>query len=227
MPDLSDLTRFPANGKPGQPEWASMTPDDQSAATRVFVDVGKSIAAYERTFRVQPNALDRYLAGDLGALSDAEKSGLSSFFGHGCAQCHYGPRLTDDAFHVLGLPTGHADGLPDRGRIDGLAGLLDAEFEAQSAWSDAPKSTPPRTPYGSALGAFKTPTLRGAPDTAPYGHGGTSPTLEDVMGKHGFVQVQSPDVVGHVEPWIVTPDASAQAAIVPFLRALTATPIVP
>jgi cytochrome c peroxidase len=64
MPDLSDTTRFPANGTPGSPEWAGMTADDQTAASRVYVNVGKSIAAYERTFRIQPNALDRYVAGD-------------------------------------------------------------------------------------------------------------------------------------------------------------------
>jgi cytochrome c peroxidase len=227
LPDLSDVARFPANGRPGAPEWAAMTPEDQSAATRVYVNVGKSIAAFERTMRVQPGALDRYVGGDLAALAPAEKDGLAAFFRAGCAQCHFGPRLTDDAFHVLGLPTGRADGLPDRGRIDGLANLFDAEFGAASAWSDAPKGGASKPPVGSMLGAFKTPTLRGAPETAPYGHAGTSPTLEDVLAKHGFVQAQSAEIVGAVEPWIVTPDASTQAAIVPFLRVLSAPPIVP
>jgi hypothetical protein len=33
--------------------------------------------------------------------------------------------------------------------------------------------------------------------------------------------------VGAVEPWAVTPDAAAIAKIVPFLKTLSATPIVP
>jgi cytochrome c peroxidase len=227
LPDLSDAARFPANGKPGSPEWATMAPNDQTAATRVYVDVGKSIAAFERTFRVQPNALDGYVAGNRAALTPDEKDGLAAFLRAGCAQCHYGPRFTDDAFHVLGLPTGRVDRMPDRGRIDGIAALLGAEFGASTTWSDAPRSGPPLVAAGSTLGAFKTPTLRGAPTTAPYGHGGTSPTLDDVIAMHGFVEAQSPLVVGAVEPWLPPVDDATRAAIVTFLRALTAEPIVP
>jgi cytochrome c peroxidase len=227
LPDLSSGARFPASGKPGSPEWATMSADDQDAATRVYVNVGKSIAAYERSFRVEPNALDRYVGGDVNALTAAEKDGLAAFFRSGCAQCHYGPRLTDDAFHVAGLPTGRLDGQPDRGRIDGVDSLHGAEFGQSSTWSDAPSAAAPLKPSSSMLGAFKTPTLRGAPDTAPYGHGGTSPTLEDVIAKHGFVQAQSPLVVGAVEPWFASLDPASIGAIVAFLRTLRAEPIVP
>jgi cytochrome c peroxidase len=227
MPDLSNAARFPANGKPGSPEWTTMTDDDRTAATRVYVDVGKSIAAFERTLRVQPNALDRYVGGDEAALSDAEKDGLAAFFRAGCAQCHYGPRLTDDAFHGIGLPTGHADGLTDRGRIDGVAALIGAEFDHASSWSDAPKPYVNLEPTGTMLGQFKTPTLRGVPDTAPYGHGGTSSSLEDVIEKHGNIQAQSALVVGAVDASVVPTDPSAVAAIATFLRTLRAEPIVP
>jgi cytochrome c peroxidase len=227
MPDLSNNGRFPANGKPGSPEWTTMTDDDQTAATRVYVNVGKSIAAFERTLRVQPNAFDRYLGGDAAALSDAEKDGLAAFFRAGCAQCHYGPRLTDDAFHGIGLPTGRADGRPDRGRIDGVAAVMSAEFGQPTAWSDAPKPYVHLEPSGTMLGQFKTPTLRGVPDTAPYGHGGTSSSLEDVIEKHGYIQAQSPLVVGAVDASVVSTDPSTVSAIATFLRTLRAEPIVP
>jgi cytochrome c peroxidase len=227
LPDLADTTRFPSSGKPGSPEWTTMTPEDQSAATRVFVDVGKSIASYERKFRVQSSAVDQYAAGDLSALSATQKDGLAAFFRAGCAQCHFGPRLTDDAFHVVGLPSDRTDGTTDRGRIDGVALLLGAEFNSASPWSDAPQPPLALTPASSLLGAFKTPTLRGAPASAPYGHAGTSPTLEDVVGLHGNVQAQSPLLVGQVEPWLPPVDAATQSTIAKFLGVLTADPIVP
>jgi cytochrome c peroxidase len=224
---LPDLSQFPSSGGPGSPEWEGLAPADQEAATRVFVHVGKSIAAFERRFRVQAGALDRYAAGDASALTDGQKDGLAAFFRAGCAQCHYGPRLTDDAFHVVGLPSDRHDGSIDRGRIDGVDLLLGAEFSGSSRWSDAPRPASTLAPAHSLLGAFKTPTLRDAPATAPYGHAGTSPTLEDVVARHGNVQVQSPLLVGVVEPWLPAVDATTQSAIGTFLQALAADPIVP
>ncbi|HEY2364992.1 MAG TPA: cytochrome c peroxidase, partial [Polyangiaceae bacterium] len=86
----------------------------------ILADVAKAIATYERSLRVEPNALDAYAAGDFTALSFPEKQGLAAFARQGCMQCHWGPRLTDDAFHVTRTPTGRADGAPDVGRADHL-----------------------------------------------------------------------------------------------------------
>ncbi|HEX4516029.1 MAG TPA: cytochrome c peroxidase [Polyangiaceae bacterium] len=86
----------------------------------ILADVAKAIATYERSLRVKPNALDAYAAGDFAALSFPEKQGLAAFARQGCMQCHWGPRLTDDAFHVTRTPTGRADGAPDVGRADHL-----------------------------------------------------------------------------------------------------------
>src|SRR6185436_19313209 len=105
LPPLSDTARFPASGKPGDATFSGMAAADQALVTRVYVNVGKAIAAYERTLRARPNRLDAYLGGDLSALTVEEKAGLKTFFGAGCIQCHWGPRLTDDAFHVLRFPT--------------------------------------------------------------------------------------------------------------------------
>jgi len=86
----------------------------------VMADVMKAIASYERSLSVAPNALDRYAAGDFGALDFQQKQGLVAFTRQGCMQCHWGPRLTDDAFHVTRTPTGRADGTPDVGRAGHL-----------------------------------------------------------------------------------------------------------
>lgn len=98
---------------------AEIFPDAQGD-DGVIVAVERAIAAYERSLRVAPNALDAYARGDFAALSFPQKQGLVAFAREGCMQCHWGPRLTDDAFHVTRTPTGRADGQPDEGRAGHL-----------------------------------------------------------------------------------------------------------
>jgi cytochrome c peroxidase len=223
LPALDDLRRFPPSGKPGDPSWASMATADQEAATRVFVSVGKAIEAFERSLRGTPIALDQYAAGDATALTDAQKDGLSAFLTAGCVQCHWGPRLTDDSFHVLRFPTGRQDLAPDRGRIDGIAQYAMGEFSAGSVYSDDPSLA--RTPPASgpwALGAFKTPGLRSVALTAPYGHGGNYIYLSDVIELHrtGGLPAGSALTIGDTEPWLAPFDQAEDAPILSFLQAL-------
>ena len=227
MPLLADAARFPASGKPGDASWTAMAPADQTAVTRVYVNVGKSIAAFERTIRAQPNALDAYAAGDLTALTKPQKDALFSYFSAGCAQCHYGPRLTDDAFHAVRFPTGRQDAAADRGRIDGIPIVLASELTSSGAFSDSATSPIALTASPSMLGAFKTPTLRGIPSTAPYGHGGTLATLDDVVKNYGTSGLpdSDPRATGTSEPWLPLFDAPTQAAIPTFLQVLTAQPV--
>lgn len=227
LPDLSDAARFPAAGKPGDPSWQGMTAADRDAVTRVYVDVGKAIAAFERTLRVKPNALDLYAGGDTTALTPPQKKGLAAFFEHGCVQCHHGPRLTDDAFHVIRFPTGILGGAPDRGRSDGLPLLLGAEFTADKKWSDAPGAARSflglDKPPPSMVGAFKTPTLRALPKSGPYGHGGKFATLAEVTKHYGGrgLPHDDPRSIGATEPWVPLFEPPAQEELVPFLEVLT------
>jgi cytochrome c peroxidase len=214
LPDLSDLARFPTNGKPGDAAWEAMAAADRDEVTRVYVNVGKAIAAFERSLRVLPNALDRYADGDTAALTEPQKDALQAYFINGCAQCHWGPRMTDDAFHVLRFPTGRQDGQPDRGRIDVFPALASAEFVASSKWSESPGSAKLLTLESSPsmLGAFKTPPLRGVARTAPYGHGGSFTTLLEVAkhyGKRGD-DVKDDRTIGNVEEWVPLFDANVQ-----------------
>lgn len=107
---LPSLETLPPSGKPGEPAWESLSPATKDAVNAVFTDVGRALAAYERTFRITPSRLDAYLAGKSDALVPTERQGLSMFASAGCMQCHFGPRLTDDAFHVTHVPG------DDRGR---------------------------------------------------------------------------------------------------------------
>ncbi len=226
LPDLADTQRFPAAGKPGDPAWQAMATADQDAATRVFVNAGKAIAAFERTLRVKPNALDRYAAGDSEALNAAQKKGLEVFFKTGCAQCHFGPRLTNDAFHVIRFPTGRQDSAADRGRADGIAPLLASDFTAGKKFSDSPASAKSllglSPPPASMLGAFKTPSLRGLSKSGPFGHGGTFATLAEVAKHYGERGLQHDDrrSIGATEGWIPLFDINGQRDLVPLLEVL-------
>ncbi len=224
LPPLDDSVRFPASGKPGDATFDGMASADKDAVTQAYVNFGKAIATFERSLRVKPMALDAYAAGNMTALTDPQKDGLKAFFASGCAQCHYGPRLTDDAFHNVRFPTGRQDGAADRGRIDGLTQLAGAEFTTSSAYSDAKTAPHMTTSYATALGAFKTPTLRGVAATAPYGHGGTLAALTDVVKNYGGRGLPDDDAraVGPSEEWLPKFDQQNQTALPPFLETLTA-----
>lgn len=227
MPDFSDPLRFPARGKPGQPAWEAMADDDRRAVTQVFVWMGKAIAAFERTLRAEDNALDRYARGDVDALTVDQKLGLRAFFTAGCAQCHYGPRLTDDAFHIVRFPTGRADGAADVGRSEGLRLYAAAEFGAASQWSDVVRQRPESLALlgqPMLVGQFKTPSLRGAAVTAPYGHGGSEGDVFVVTATYrdGGLAATDPRAIGETDPWVPQFDMHAQHEIAAFLQILTA-----
>lgn len=221
LPPLATDARLDG-AMPSSAGWGALSADERRVVTGVFVNAGKAIAAYERTLRVNENALDRYARGELSALSDAERKGLQSYLHSGCAQCHAGPRLTDDAYHALRFPTGREDGAADRGRIDAFDPLANSEFNAAGVWSDARTALvfPPNR--DRLLGAFKTPTLRGVATRGQFGHGGTVATLED-LAKHYSergLKDADPKAVGSVDPWVPEFDKTMRDALVPFLKVL-------
>lgn len=193
LPDLGDLARFPADGKPGDPSFDGMSAADQEAVTRVFVNVGKAIEAHERALPAAKIRLSDYAAGDLEALSPAERDGLQGFLRSGCVSCHWGPGLTDGAFHDLLVPSSAPPA--DQGRIAGLAALLASPFRKDGLYSDDPSAQPfPASllPVSEMLGQVKTPSLRGVALTGPWGHGGTFGSLESVAKHYLTVRILPP-----------------------------------
>lgn len=223
LPALDDLTRFPLEGRPGDAAWTAMSEADRQAVNRVFANLGKALAAYECSLRPRPNALDRYAGGDTEALTPAQKDGLQAFFQAGCIQCHHGPRLSDDAFHVLRFPTGRPDRQADAGRAGGLATLAASEFRRSGPYSDAPSAALEPATSPRMLGTFKTPGLRGVGLTLPYGHGGSFGGLTSTLEAHrsGGLPPDSPYASGVTEPWLADFDPVLIPKIEVFLRALT------
>ncbi len=184
LPPLADAARFPAEGRPGSPAWEAMGADDRRAVDRVFVNAGKSIAAYERTLGLGASDFDRYARGDVTALSAPARTGLRTFFDVGCHQCHHGPTLSDDSFHNIQFGTGRRDDAPDLGRLEGVDALRESPFRADGVFSDAPATNAHLrrlAPVEAMRGQFRTSTLRNVANTGPWGHGGTFPTLRAVV----------------------------------------------
>jgi len=197
---VPDLSRLPARGAPGDPAWEALPEADRDLVNRHFANIGKAVAAFERTRRPPMGAFDRYAMGEVDALTRAQRNGVQHFFIGGCVQCHHGPMLTDDSFHNIGMPTGRRDGMPDRGRIDAIAGLMTSPFRSDGPYSDDRTPGPHLArvaPHPSQLGAFHTPTLRAVARTGPWGHGGTFTELREVV-RHYSQGLTRPPVEGTV-----------------------------
>ncbi|MBN8610290.1 MAG: hypothetical protein J0L92_06885 [Deltaproteobacteria bacterium] len=227
LPPLADGARFPAEGAPGDAAWEAMRVADRDAVTRVFTNVGKAIEAYERTLVHTRGRFDRYASGELDALSVAERDGLLAFFQGGCPQCHWGPRLANDAFFAIDMPGVGEGALGDQGRIAAFDTLAASETRAQGAYSDD-RTTPDPLDGLDAFpermrGAFRTPTLRALGDSAPYGHAGTFMTLRSVVEHYARVRrphTPDPRVIGVRDPHLIGFEDGRIASIVAFLEAL-------
>lgn len=67
-------------------------------------NLGKALAAFERTLVATNSAYDRYIAGDTGAMTTEQIEGMRAFESVGCAECHSGPMFSDYQVHVLAVP---------------------------------------------------------------------------------------------------------------------------
>lgn len=236
-PDLSHLPDHagPVDDAAAAAAWTALGDADRAAVDRVFANVGKAIAAYERRLVPTPSAFDRYVAavqaGDAtggGHLDDAQIRGLSFFLRDGnCTSCHLGPWLTDRSFHNLGLPepTGW-----DPGRTAGAALVADSPFNCAGPYSDTadcPELAYLDPTFQDFVNAFKTPTLRNVARTAPYMHHGGLATLEDVIAFYDELPGQP--IAGHRELTLVPlgmTDAE-KSDLIAFLRALDGDPLPP
>lgn len=120
--------------------------------------VSKAIASFERTLVSNDSPFDRWVAGEVAAMTDQQVRGFEIFVDENkgnCAACHSAPNFTDDGFHNVGLLS-WGDENPDMGRYT-------------------------EKPVGLMKGAFKTPTLRDIALTAPYFHDGSAADLMDVL----------------------------------------------
>lgn len=227
---LYDCHGFPGDGA----EYDALAPDDQELVTRIVVNAGKAMGAYERLLTCGPSRFDAWVHGDPDALDASEQNGAQLFVGKaGCVACHSGPYFSDQKFYALGLeekatrarilngddhgaaidlPLAAADPLGINGDFsDGNDGRLPADF----------------APTDAHDGAFRTPVLRCAGKRPSFMHSGLLPSLEEVVA---FFDRGGDAPGSYVGTSVLTPlgltDAE-RADLVAFLRALDGDAEVP
>ncbi|AZQ67632.1 methylamine utilization protein [Silicimonas algicola] len=230
LPDLSALP--PHAGPVAEPTvaaaWDAMAEADRQAVNIVFANIGKAIAAFERTIDPPVTRFDEWVASpqfpDAGLLTEDEVAGLRVFIGEGqCINCHNGPLLTDNHFHNTGVPA--APGLPeDRGREVGARLVREDPFNCLGPHSDASASQCTELRFMAPethemLRAFKTPSLRGATGRPPYMHAGQFGSIDQVIAHYAA----APDApAGHSELRPIKLDEAERRQIEAFLRSLDA-----
>ncbi len=238
LPDLGGLPRAagPVPDPARRAAWEGMTAVQRDRISRVYANIGKAIAAYERRIEYGPSRFDRYVEAVAGgaaltpanALTDDEVAGLRIFIGKGnCTNCHNGPLFTDQHFHNTGVPG--VRGLPrDEGRLAGVRDALADEFNCLGRYSDASPDECGELRFVAAEGeelrrAFKTPSLRGAGDRAPYMHAGQMQTLSEVV-EHYDAAPASEGGTSELRPLRLSARERAQLAA--FLRTLDSPVVV-
>ncbi len=167
--------------------------EEPQNVVRVFANLGKAIAAYERLIMPGPSRFDEYveavMAGDQQRqdrlFTVDERAGLRLFLGKAqCTQCHNGPLLTNHEFHNTGLLSFPGE-VPDKGRAAGVREVLADPFNCLGEFSDAPPEACAELEFARSgfevLGAFRTPSLRNLENTQPYMHKGQLFTLAEVL----------------------------------------------
>lgn len=188
--------------------WAAMDSKAQSDVSRVFANMGKVIAAYEKTLTHGESRFDRYVEGTMGGdpsaqqiLTPQEVNGLRIFIGKGqCVGCHNGPLFTDQHFHNTAVPPRNPAS-PDHGRAAAIAKLQKDEFNCLGQFSDANPAQCQELRFmvigdPAMEGAFKTQSLRDVALRPPYMHAGQFTSIEEVIAH--YVKAP-PAVVGHTE----------------------------
>ena len=67
-------------------------------------NLGRALAAFERSLVTTNAPFDRYMRGDTTAMTAQQIQGMNRFQSIGCANCHNGPMFSDFKVHVLGVP---------------------------------------------------------------------------------------------------------------------------
>lgn len=125
-----------------------------------FDNLARAIAAFERTLITPGAPFDLYLAGNVEALSDLQKEGLTLFQESGCVGCHSGPLLGGSGYAGFS----HVAGRGDVGR-EAVTGREEDRY------------------------VFRIAPLRNVAVTAPYFHDGSAATLREAVSIMGSAQL--------------------------------------
>ncbi len=134
-----------------------------------FENLCDALATFERSLVTPDSRFDRFLRGDICALTVEELEGYRLFTDVGCATCHQGVNLGGNMFQAIGYVH---DYFQDRG------GETAADAGRISVTGDP-----------EDLHKFKVPSLRNVALTAPYMRDGTADTLGRATQVMAYYQI--------------------------------------
>ncbi len=159
-----------------------------------------ALASFEISLRTPDAPFDRFLRGDVAALSADAARGYRLFKDYGCVSCHQGSNIGGNMVQRLGLFVDDNMNSSDAGS-ENNEGTFDG---------DEPEGSSDRDAFmGSAADEFRVPSLRNVAVTAPYFHDGRTETLPQAVSLMGRLQLGRE---------LTDPDV---AAITAFLESLT------
>lgn len=182
-----------------------------------LLQVQQALASFQRTLISGDSPYDRYMNGDLNALSESAKRGMrfvttNEDHRFECNHCHGGFALTDQAVwegqaDFGAAPPFHQTGLYD---LDGL-GTYPEPNRGAFEISGRPED----------MGMFKAPTLRNVALTPPYMHDGSLKTLSEVIDHYakGGRARNAARTDPLIQPFTITEQEKAD--IIAFLESLT------
>lgn len=133
-----------------------------------------AIAAYERTLVTADAPYDRFVRGDDGALTPAQKRGMALFQTVGCVMCHSGPNFSG------------ASVFPRRSPFWTFPGTGRDLAERHGLLADKGRAAP-----GSRAGLWRVPSLRNVAVTAPYFHNGAVEDLAEAVRVMAVTQLNA------------------------------------
>ena len=156
-------------------------------------NIEHALATFERTLITPNSRFDRYLRGEHGAISPAERAGYARFKQYGCIACHQGVNVGGNMFQKFGVMADYAA----RGGV-GRASVRPDPRRYAVTGSEEDRYV------------FKVPSLRNVARTAPYFHDGSAATLEqaiDVMFKYQLGRPGSAEDKALIAQFLATLDA--------------------
>ena len=129
-----------------------------------YENLQKAIGAFERTL-LTPSRFDKYMQGDVNAITPEEKEGLKAFIASGCVSCHSGVGIGGSTLQRFGLVT---------------------DYRTLTNSKDDDEGRKAVTKNKADKDVFKVPELRNTAGTYPYFHDGSIASLDSavkIMGK--------------------------------------------
>ncbi len=192
-----------------------------------YEDVGRAIAAFERTLVFVDSPFRRFVNGDETALSAQARAGFDLFNGKArCTACHQmnpsNPLGTDNRFHNVGVSARHQnfEELAQKALKALAEGASEQKLDELAVGTDLSELGRFMVTHNrSEIGSFRTPQILNVGITGPYMHDGSMATLWDVMDHYNKGGEANPFLDGGIEPLALSEEEIDQ--VVAFLFTLT------